>query len=329
MISQQKNQRSAWRRLAKRLAARRRHSAFTLMELLLVVVIIAIISAALVVALASAQEDARDARTRAQITKIQELIEARYLEFETRTIPFDLRGHPDFTRPQGKGPAVVKLKAIRELMRMELPDRITDLQDPPVYLPRSTSLWRAYRRRVAASGGFGTWTRQFQGAECLYMILSLMQDENGSALDHFGASEIGDVDGDNMPEILDAWGMPIEFLRWPTGFVPPNSITELNDPNTRDPFDPFDVDQRAAPAIPTFSIFPLIYSAGPDKNYDVVSDAPASDPPHQYSQTVPPNDPFSPVTTTPITLYMGTEVDADGDGDEEFGDNIYNHRRDD
>ena len=44
-----------------------------------------------------------------------------------------------------------------------------------------------------------------------------------------------DTDGDGMKEILDAWGNPIEFLRWAPGL---RSLIQDGDPAHADPFDP-------------------------------------------------------------------------------------------
>jgi hypothetical protein len=45
-----------------------------------------------------------------------------------------------------------------------------------------------------------------------------MRDGDKSALDYFDSTEIGDTDGDGMPEILDGWGTPLTFIRWPAGY---------------------------------------------------------------------------------------------------------------
>lgn len=51
-----------------------------------------------------------------------------------------------------------------------------------------------------------------EGAECLYAILynTWYNDQRGT---HFlGPTEVGDLDGDGRPEVLDAWGEPMYFL---------------------------------------------------------------------------------------------------------------------
>ena len=71
-----------------------------------------------------------------------------------------------------------------------------------------------------------------------------------------------------MPEILDPWGKPIYFLRWAPGFA-----SDLQDPSRRapDPFDPLRIDPRWASddAEKPFALFPLVYSAGRDRDYGV------------------------------------------------------------
>jgi hypothetical protein len=46
-----------------------------------------------------------------------------------------------------------------------------------------------------------------------------MRDIAGNGLDFLHENEIGDTDGDGMLEILDAWGTPLTYIRWPAGFV--------------------------------------------------------------------------------------------------------------
>jgi hypothetical protein len=136
-----------------------------------------------------------------------------------------------------------RLNALRDLMRMEMPDRKSDVIDGPIsqvllYRVRSAtgpvagpssvtvtiaqpSLWLEYRRRANANTGnnLNAWTTTHQGAECLYLIVASMRDSTSNGLDFLQEGEVGDVDSDGMQEILDPWGNPIEFLRWAPGYV--------------------------------------------------------------------------------------------------------------
>ncbi|MEO1525448.1 MAG: type II secretion system protein [Planctomycetota bacterium] len=61
------------------------------------------------------------------------------------------------------------------------------------------------------------WTREFESAECLYLILATTELFGKPAIDLIQSSNIGDVDGDGFREILDAWGNPYEMIRNPAG----------------------------------------------------------------------------------------------------------------
>jgi prepilin-type N-terminal cleavage/methylation domain-containing protein len=332
----------------KRCAPTRR--AFTLAELLVVIVIISMMAALALSALSGATEIAREQRTRAIISKLDNLIMERYESYRTRPMP--MRVSPGTTPRQA---ALNRLNVLRELIRLELPDRIsdlctsselTDLQSGDNMLNAISnrndamhvsglsaipSVARSYKRRaqkaIATSGG---WSSAHQGSECLYLIVSTMQDGDKSALDFFLSGEIGDVDEDGMNEILDGWGTPIEFLRWAPAFTIENGAltTQTSSFTTTppqrmapDPFDPVRVDPRANSTSSTacFALMPLIFSAGRDKEYDLdVGNA-------VYAQTantsltpqIPPNDP-----------YYGAGGAAPATGQSigpGFGDNITNH----
>tara|TARA_Y100001960_G_scaffold274709_1_gene303822 strand:- start:108 stop:668 length:561 start_codon:yes stop_codon:yes gene_type:complete len=110
------------------------------------------------------------------------------------------------------------------------------------------------------------------------MILATIQDGDTNGLDFFREHEKGDIDGDGMPEILDGWGQPIDFIRWAPGFVGvaastiqfgDRSLEIDNDSGTGngDSFDPLKVDPRwrdTKPLNDPFSLFPLVYSSGSD-----------------------------------------------------------------
>src|SRR5690606_19018944 len=131
------------------------------------------------------------------------------------------------------------------LMRMEMPDRMTDLRLPngsvasPVTItasaiayerdiatgallplqpvPRAVlwstpSLFLTYHAKISA-----TWTAEHQSSECLYLIMSTSTVNGVSAIDLLSPVDIEDTDGDGMPEIVDAWGNPISWVRWPAG----------------------------------------------------------------------------------------------------------------
>ncbi|MCA9122875.1 MAG: prepilin-type N-terminal cleavage/methylation domain-containing protein [Planctomycetaceae bacterium] len=300
---------------ASRVIHTRRRS-FTLVELLIVVSIISVMASAVMFALFGVMEEAKASRTKSQIAKLHSLIMTQWETYQTRAVRL-----PTSTTGSARAKALLRLYALRELMRLELPDRITDVQDAPITGIAQPSLWRAYRRRLVASVGTGWfqdtqppasatsyWSFEHQGAECLYLIIANLREGDTKALDFFKESEIGDVDGDGMSEILDGWGNPIEFLRWAPGFatlpgpdgawgdvsvdddgdgitdnqseagaIGSDDISELQSRDVSispDPFDLLRLDSRWADADMTndpYALYPLIYSAGPDQIYGIDS----------------------------------------------------------
>lgn len=331
----------------------RRSRGFTLMELLIVIMILTLLAGLSLSALAGATEVAREQRTRAIIAKIDQLIMERYEGYRTRAVPVRV--------PAGSNPRVAaqfRLNALRELMRLEMPDRISDLcvqqeymndlndselnSIPPVtpnsveysFLKAAPSLALSYKRRARAAmyaddpNKPRPWTLENQSAECLYLILSTIQDGDKNALDYFDASEIGDTDngglGDGQKEILDGWGRPIQFMRWPAGYVIENlavTTQTSNATNAPDPFDPAKADPRwldATYTLKPYALHPLIVSAGRDREFDLnFMQAHVYQVPNAIGIR---NDPYNNFSSS----MPGQPYDVDNDGDDS-ADNITNH----
>lgn len=237
-------------------------------------------------------------RTVGSIPGIPEQIEAKF---------------PTNPRVQGQALAEARLYAFRELVLMEVPDRwsdilLTDVGTPsvsdddqvpplpaasaeaPLYLANRPGLSGVFLRRYASlvgrintvSGSVNTAgdIKRNQGAECLYMIVTLACGD-GEARSQFKDADIGDIDGDGAPEFLDGWGRPINFLRWAPGFdsqltlnanqlqttdSSASSFWPVAAAKDHDPFDVFRCDLYA------YRLVPLIYSPGRNESSGLVSD---------------------------------------------------------
>jgi hypothetical protein len=193
---------------------------------------------------------------------------------------------------------LMRLNAIRELMRLEMPDRYSDLMTTAsgaqnvfslpysvLQMPMLTpSITLTYQQRVNANP-LGKPTAEFEDAECLYMILTSGLADESIGNQHTDPRTVGDADGDGMPEFHDSWGRPIRFIRCAPSFV---SDLQIVDSIARhDPFDPLKIDKLA------YVTTPLIYSHGLD---------------HQDGITHPPADGAGfalPSTSNPTTLAPG------------------------
>lgn len=224
----------------------------TLIELLVTIMIISILAAAVLGVAAVAGETAREAKTKAIISRIHSLLMEHYDTYTSRRVKLRpevldaISGMNTTTAKKGQAKAEARLYALRELILMEMPDRWSDVllnsvgTPPasstfryPIYLDVSntnsgrTELADLYRRtflRIAASENKISESTNTtdeildnQGAECLYMVV-MNACGDGEARTLFPESSIGDTDGDGAPEFLDGWGHPIDFLRWAPGF---------------------------------------------------------------------------------------------------------------
>jgi len=252
--------------------------------------------------------------------------------------PSSFGGAPNPKYPTPAQIAVVRLLAMRELQRLEMPDSWSDLIDfksspnpSPPYPPAPLLILRTYPQLTqrylakinqagAALIAAGATPQQaiarldeYDSAECLYMILANAADESWLPSDQ--VKEIGDADGDGLPEFQDAWieplrnftpngpfNKPIAFIRWPAGFFnnvlgggwllsdyqdDPLQANPASSPQTlfqyaldfsrdnHDFFDPLKMDVpmgTAAQPLPRGEILtPLIYSAGPDGEYGLIT----------------------------------------------------------
>ena len=200
-------------------------------------------------ALAKTRVVAKLDATKATVAKLNNLVMQRYLSYQNRRIPINLPPMP-CTNKQTNSPygpaqyAMLRMQAIRDLMRMEMPERWCDIWNPATKaiagptgnwdkgwtakLPNnqsspwtvsplpSPSLQQIYLAKLKnpATYGMKAPVADHQQAKCLYLWVMTSIPE---AKTMFTGSEIADVDQDGWKVFIDGWGNPIGFLRWAPG----------------------------------------------------------------------------------------------------------------
>ncbi len=333
---------------------RRSTAGYTLVEILAVLVVITIMGGMVLTAVQGVNTTAKAARTRSIIGAVDSVIQEQYESYKYRALAVELPNTGVLT-PAGDTfayellsteAARARMLMIRDLQRMELPDRLTDIASPPTAIMaaanpvlkntttdeiigtrddntqrvpfqvpwfdsssdytsyRSLNRYNvppklaAYRDRIPTKKADGTpfdinttvtgaEEHENQGAECLYLVMATSFIGGQPAISSIPASNIGDTDGDGLLEILDGWGQPLGFLRWPVGYDDPQRSIDATKP---DEFDPFRSDfayvSTATAALATdvnfdgtdlhptlttipWSIRPLIVSAGADGEFGI------------------------------------------------------------
>ncbi|MEM7478056.1 MAG: type II secretion system protein [Planctomycetota bacterium] len=129
--------------MTKRKESPRFRPSFTLVELLVAIAILGTMVGMVLYSLAGAQTDARVARSRSTISKINEIVLARWEEYRYRAVNVNLgntagvnlreqiaTGDSKLARVSRVPPgelARIRMLMLRDWMRMEMPDRVSDL----------------------------------------------------------------------------------------------------------------------------------------------------------------------------------------------------------
>ncbi len=356
-----------------------------------------------------AQQTANIAKTRSLIAKLHSLVMQKYESYRTRRLPisipamvldstngpFDSMHNPIPIPTPARAIALVRCDVMRQLMRMEMPERWSDIVDDPqaitvqqppktpggpsplVYSdvatanpdgmggytptgpatvtmqrPSSSLAYLAFYNSVYGATTSGNdasgVARNNQAAKCLYLMITLGLDEP-DVLENFSQQDIGNAPPDpttgkvDTPSkvFLDAWGHPIWFLRWAPGLVSslqPDApaVAGQTDQRMRDQTDPTGVygfpqpgslilnpataNQTSGPGRiggNTFALYPLIWSAGPDGNYDLVAERLDGTGSFHCASTNPLNNPFASVTDA--TKFPCPVPAAAGQGGGPFG----------
>ena len=257
---------------------RRLRGGMTLVELLVSLVVISILATLSLAGLMTARTRGKAAKTETTIRKISEILLPYYEEYETRRPTINsLDEAAILAMPGGRAMlADFKRTALRRLMTLELPERILDLNidlagaystdwqgqigSRVVSLVETPPVARRYRNIIAGNNTPADLARagQYDSGELLYLIVTRGPAADPDIVAHFRDDEVGDTDGDLLPEFVDGWRRGIYFKRWPIGFP--------------SPVQPIDGTQRNIDTVVCTDghrLVPLVYSAGQDTTFDI------------------------------------------------------------
>jgi len=230
-------------------------SAFSLTELLVSVTIILLLVSLSAAAVSGARSSHRRTATASLLAKLDAIVAPQFVSYAGKTV--------------AAGSAEERGEALRAMAAGDLPDSWTAVAEMAA-TPDSelTPPQRAYKAVWESVDNKSVVMQENENAECLFMII--MQGGIADCLDCRGLKpDVGDQDGDSMPEFLDAWGSPVGFVLWPSGLELPAGRGERYFSEDL-PFDPV---MPSADGAKGGLMRPLLVSAGPDRDYGLAADA--------------------------------------------------------
>jgi len=263
-----------------------RRSGFSLVELLVVISIILALMAMTGAAISGVRADQKRRAMLSLIQKLDAIITQQFNSYTSRIVPAGV------SAPSGMSASIHRSWYIRRYMiNGDLPDRWVDVKymydNSDLFLTVASPQFPKDRLSASQRAYLMTWhsmatkpTDAFQGAECLFMIIT--RGGIASCLDCNALQDAvnGDKDNDGAFEFWDSWGNPIAFLLWaPALELPANSGEKffsgkraLEIPGLAGSSGP----NHGLNPSPGLGMRPLIYSAGPDGEYGLETQAAAS-----------------------------------------------------
>ena len=210
---------------------KRRRKGFTLVELMIVMAIIGVLMSIVGVAVMNSLSGAKVAGTKQLMVKIQRQLQSR--SEALRTFLDSEKGNEfsrsrflqgiDFTAAaniNGTTPAA-RLRAVRTALIYKFALKS--------YFPQT---WNeaTFLLNLVSKTAPSTPNPVTESAEVLYFFLtdSSIIGYAPSNADLFAGSEVRDTDGNGLMELVDYWGKPLRFFRWPTRLLRPAGFSGLN-----------------------------------------------------------------------------------------------------
>ncbi|WP_339748554.1 type II secretion system protein [uncultured Rubinisphaera sp.] len=218
---------------------------FTMIELLVAIGLIVLLAGILVQTLGKTLTSSKEKATRVTLQKINEILKQQQVEFNTAMQRTPSRATQDPCL--GSIDVDANLAAILErkrLFRQAFPQRFADLVGPGgaflgggnlgTIVATEIAKITAEKQAVDPTWIFfddpgppfraGQHKVETESSELLYLLISKGSAFTTASADaaEFKPTELKDTDGDGLMELVDAWGEPLQFYRWPTRLLRPN-----------------------------------------------------------------------------------------------------------
>lgn len=191
---------------------------FSLVELLVVIAIIAVLAALTVVVIRSVVDSRQRGNTEATMRTIHKALQQHWTHVigEARKDAYPPQVMALAGADQRRAQVIwAKLRLIDAF-----PESYSEVLTSPTmpawhaYVPQGNrKYWKGYQKMLGAvTAGSPT---PAQSSACLLMALSVRRGGAGLKVEDLGPA-VRDTDGDGLMEIVDGWGRPIQFVRFPT-----------------------------------------------------------------------------------------------------------------
>jgi prepilin-type N-terminal cleavage/methylation domain-containing protein len=201
--------------------ALRRRGGFTLVELLVVIAIISVLAAITVGAAFNVLESQRASRSQDFLRNVDKLLHHQWhkvVEDAKQETP-----SPAAVTMAGGDSGRAQVIWIKFRLMEAFPQTFAEINNPWVYtndalgqqyIPTAQQKYNAtYRKAIQTVGA--SHQAATESAACLYLILRI--DRGGRLDEDNNIANIADTDNDGIKELVDNWGNPLTFIRFPIG----------------------------------------------------------------------------------------------------------------
>jgi prepilin-type N-terminal cleavage/methylation domain-containing protein len=242
---------------------------FTLVELLVTLTIIAILGSLTLAGLAVARQRVKAARTESTIRKIHEVVMPHFERLMTRSVPqLTAFAEPANTTANTIRDKCMGLVAKRRILALELPDGWNDFradrETVPFSNPLSAALDTPISLRMKQIAEVPPADLSNSDAECLWASVMQGGFADPAIVAHFREDEFADRNQNGRFEFIDGWSNPIRFLRWAPAFISKYQPLPTNAPNSTETSAHDSFDLAGLDPLARNTLFPLIFSGGPD-----------------------------------------------------------------